>query len=394
MPMKNHRITILGAGIGGLAAAVACARAGASVHLLEQAGKIREVGAGIQISPNGVVVLRALGLGPGLERIGLRAGAVSLCDGLTGEAVFGLDLMRLGPGKRYYFVHRADLIGLLAEAARAAGVTLQLLHEVTDIVPEEDGGSCLVTRQGARLRASILIGADGVKSVTRKFLNGTEAPFFTHQVAWRATVPARGDEPRLATVYMGPGRHLVTYPMRGGREMNIVGVEERRDWAAEGWSHSDDPENMRAAFAGFCPEAQVLLRKVRSAYLWGLFRHPVAERWHRGQVALLGDAAHPTLPFLAQGATMALEDAWVLADSLSGADTVEDGLTRYQHRRHMRVERVVNAASKNARNYHLRLAPVRFAAHGALRLVGRVAPGLALARYNWLYGHDVTKAKR
>lgn len=391
MSVKNRRITVLGAGIGGLAAAIALARLGARVHVLEQAEEIREIGAGLQISPNGAAVLRALGLGPELARIGLRPEAVALRDGPGGARVFGLDLGRLGPDQRYYFVHRADLISMLAEAARAEGVVLHLLHKVTQVTPQDDGGTCLTTQQGAQVHADILIAADGVKSLVRGVLNGAEAPFFTHQVAWRATVPATGAEPRIATVFMGPGRHMVTYPLRDGREMNIVAVEERRAWADEGWRHPDDPDNLRRAFSGFCADAQAILRRVETVHLWGLFRHPVAERWHQGRVALLGDAAHPTLPFLAQGAVMALEDAWVLADCLKGAGTIETGLARYQHRRRMRVERVVDAASKNARNYHLRFPPARFVAHAALRLAGGLAPGLALKKFDWLYGHDVTK---
>ncbi|MDY6860325.1 MAG: FAD-dependent monooxygenase, partial [Pseudomonadota bacterium] len=240
--------------------------------------------------------------------------------------------------------------------------------------------------------ADVVIGADGLHSVLRGVLNPPAPPAFTGQVAWRATVPAEGAAAPRVTVYMGPGRHLVCYPLRGGTMINIVAVEERRAWADEGWSHTDDPAHLRAAFAGFAPEVRTLLARVDEVHLWGLFRHPVARHWHRGQAALLGDAAHPTLPFLAQGANMALEDAWVLAAALGGHDSIEAGLAAYQTARRDRCVRIVDAASRNARNYHLRFAPLRLAAHGALRLGGALAPAAMLGRFDWLYRHDVTRA--
>ncbi|HID49076.1 MAG TPA: monooxygenase, partial [Chromatiales bacterium] len=266
------------------------------------------------------------------------------------------------------------------------------LHQRATGIRENNAGRIRVeTAQGIPTEADILIGADGLHSVVRPHLNGVHAPFFTGQVAWRAIVPAGGNLAPEATVYMGPGRHLVTYPLREGREINVVAVEERREWAAEGWNHTDDPDKMRAAFASFCPEVRSLLDRADEARLWGLFRHQVAPVWQRGRVAILGDAAHPTLPFLAQGAVMALEDAWVLADSLDRAGTVGDGLAKYQSRREARAKRVVDAATGNARNYHLRFVPLRLAAHTALRLASVLAPGFALRRFDWLYGYDVTR---
>ena len=186
---------------------------------------------------------------------------------------------------------------------------------------------------------------------------------------------------------MGPGRHLVSYPLPGGRR-NIVAVEQRTAWAEEGWSHQDHPANLRGAFAGFAPRVQDWLSKVDAVFLWGLFRHPVAHRWHSGAQVLLGDAAHPTLPFLAQGANLALEDAWVLARALDAP--LDKALPHYQLERDARVRKVVDAASRNARNYHLSFPPARFAAHTMLRIAGAVAPGRVLGRLDWLYRHDVT----
>jgi salicylate hydroxylase len=183
----------------------------------------------------------------------------------------------------------------------------------------------------------------------------------------------------------------VSYPLARGLR-NIVAVEERAEWAEEGWNHADDPDNLRRAFAEFAPEVRGWLAQVRHVHLWGLFRHPVAARWHDDRRAILGDAAHPTLPFLAQGANMALEDAWVLADRLDRLPQA-DALVSYQQTRRDRVSRVIAAASANARNYHLANPLLRAAAHAALRLGGALAPAAALRRFDWIYGHDATAAE-
>lgn len=392
MGLKGRQVIVLGAGVAGLAVARAMALRGAAVTVLEQADAIREVGAGLQVSPNGAAVLRALGLGVGLEAASLRAAAVVLRDGLDGAAVLRMDLARLRPDQGWHFVHRADLIALLLEGARAAGVELRLLQQVqaVDLSGERP---VAVTAQGARVEADLMIGADGLQSQARLALTGKVAPFFTHQVAWRAVIPGDPGDPAEAEVHMGPGKHLVSYPLRGGAWRNIVAVEERRRWVEEGWSLRDDPMELRLAFAGFSPRVRGWLDRVEDVWLWGLFRHPVAKVWHRamplGSLAILGDAAHPTLPFLAQGANMALEDAWSLAAALDGAEGDAAALAGWEAARKPRCARIVEAANANARNYHLSGAK-RAVGHGLLRLSGMVAPGMALRRFDWLYGHDVT----
>ena len=392
MSLIGRQVTVLGAGVAGLAVARALALRGAAVTVLEQADAIREVGAGLQISPNGAAVLRALGLGAALEAAAVRASCVVLKDGLDGAGVLRMDLARLRPGQGWYFVHRADLIALLLEGAREAGVELRLLQKV-EAVDLEGEMPAVVTAQGARIEAGLMIGADGLHSLLRGALNGKVAPFFTHQVAWRALVPGDPSDPAEVEVHMGPGKHLVSYPLRGGTLRNIVAVEERRRWVEEGWSLRDDPMELRLAFEGFSPRVRGWLDRVEDVWLWGLFRHPVAKVWHRcmplGSLAILGDAAHPTLPFLAQGANMALEDAWTLAASLAGHDADGAALAAWEAARKPRCARIVEAANANARNYHLSGAK-RAIGHGVLRLGGMVAPGMALKRFDWLYGLDVT----
>ncbi len=392
MSLVGQEVTVIGAGVAGLAVARAMALRGGQVTVLEQADAVREVGAGLQISPNAAVVLKALGLGAALEAAALRAVAVELRDGPGGGVVTRLEVGRLRPDQGYHFVHRADLIGLLVQGAQEAGVALRLLSRVAGV--DLSGARPVLTMEdGACHEAGLLIGADGLQSPVRAALNGPVAPFFTGQVAWRALIAGDGGA-AVAEVHMGPGRHLVSYPLRGGQLRSIVAVEARRKWAEEGWSLRDDPVEMRLAFQGFSPRVRGWLDQVEDVHLWGLFRHPVAAVWGRampgGGVAILGDAAHPTLPFLAQGAAMALEDAWVLADRLAACDTWGAGTQAYQAARQGRVARIVEASSRNARAYHLG-GMARVLAHGGLRLGGWIAPDLALQRFDWLYGHDVTR---
>ncbi|MEM9344815.1 MAG: FAD-dependent oxidoreductase [Pseudomonadota bacterium] len=361
--LTNEQISVVGGGVAGLAAARALALRGANVVLYEQADEIAEVGAGLQISPNGRVVLTALGLD--ITPVSRSARAVVLTDGLTARPVLTMDLAQAaGP---YAFLHRARLIEVLHEGAKGAGVEIRLgsRHEAG---------------------AGLTVAADGVHSTHRAALNGDGAAQFSGQVAWRALILDDGEDD-AARVFMGPGRHLVTYRLGAGLR-NIVAVEERSEWAAEGWHETGDPAGLRAAFATFSGPVPGWLEAVQTVHLWGLFLHPVARRWHNDQTVLIGDAAHPTLPFLAQGANLALEDAWVLAECLDQACDAT-GLAAFQSRRRDRAIKIVAAAAANARNYHLR-PPIRGLAHTALRLASRLRPDAPMRRFDWLYSYDAT----
>ncbi|MCF2903607.1 FAD-dependent monooxygenase [Octadecabacter sp. CECT 8868] len=367
---RGRHVSILGGGIGGLTCALAFARSGARVDVYEQAPEISEVGAGIQITPNGARVFEALGLGAAaVEAASIRSEAVMPMDGLTGRQIARFDLTALA-GPAYRFYHRASLIALLLDACRAAGVVINLGSKKT--VDEVD--------------VDVVVGAEGIHSQTRALLNGEQEPFFTGQVAWRAMVDAP-DADAVARIWMAPNRHIVTYPLKGGL-LNIVAVQERQQWAPEGWAHRDDAGNLRHVFRDCAPELKGILSKVDEVHLWGLFRHPVADVWGRDSIFILGDAAHPTLPFLAQGANLAIEDAMMLARCCD-AGSLEEAQARYVILRKPRVSRAIAAANRNARNYHLTGA-ARTVAHMGLKTLGFVAPKLFLGRMDWLYGYDVT----
>lgn len=367
--LQGQQATIIGGGIGGLTAALALARRGARVTVLERAGARREVGAGIQVSPNAGRVLEALGLTAAFQAASHPSHGVELRD-QRGALVLHLDFARWRPQASFRTIHRARLVELLDTAARDCGVEIRLNTHV-DSLPE----------------AALLIGADGLHSRVRRALNGTETPFFTGQTAWRAIIPDDDQQP-LTRVFMGNGRHLVSYPLGFGQR-NLVAVVERDNWTEERWSQTEDPTNLRRAFAGFGGPVQGWLERVTETGLWGLFRHQVAARWQDGRMAILGDAAHPTLPFLAQGACMAIEDAWTLAACLDADPDQPRALSCYQQLRQPRCTRIVAAATANARNYHLS-GPKRIAAHAALRLANRLAPRTAFERFAWVYDHDPT----
>ncbi|MFC3169364.1 FAD-dependent oxidoreductase [Paracoccus fontiphilus] len=365
--LRSRPVTIVGGGVAGLTAAIALRRRGAEVAVLERAPAIAEVGAGLQLSPNAMRVLDALGLGPAIDAVSLPSRAVRLRDA-SGSDVVRLDMDGHRPGARFRLIHRARLIEVLEQAAASAGVRIELGRDIAAL-PD----------------APLLIGADGLHSHVRASLNGREVPFFTGQTAWRAVIDDENAVPE-AQVFMGPGRHLVSYPLAGGLR-NIVAVLETREWQDEGWSRPDDPANLHAAFAGFGGPVPGWLAQVKAVHVWGLFRHEVASRWQDGRRAILGDAAHPTLPFMAQGACMAIEDAWTLAACLDAAPDQQAALARYENLRKPRAAKIVAAANANARNYHLTGAR-RLAAHAALRLGGRIAPGAVLSRFDWIYDFD------
>lgn len=373
-------VAIIGGGIGGLTAALAFARSGAKVTVYEQAAALTEVGAGLQITPNGARALHALGIDKALAATGVDAKAVVPMDALSGKQIARFDLSDQSPPYRFY--HRAALIDVLARGCAAANVTVRLGMRIVDL--QADGSFSV---DGARVRPELTIGADGLHSVVRSHINKPAEPFFTGQVAWRAVIKTDTAEP-VARIWMAPGRHMVTYPLDAGR-LNIVAVQERSAWAAEGWHHADDPGHLRQVFADCGWQVKGILGAVENVNLWGLFRHPVAQNWHVGSIALLGDAAHPTLPFLAQGANLAIEDAYVLARCCDEAASVDTGLQAYQGQRRARVVKAIAAANSNARNYHLS-GVGRMVAHAGLRTMGAVAPGAFLNRLRWLYDHDVT----
>ncbi|MHA1528361.1 MAG: FAD-dependent oxidoreductase [Alphaproteobacteria bacterium] len=388
---------IAGGGIAGMAAALALAQAGWRVTVCEETPAPAEVGAGLQMSPNATRVLRWLGVLDAVAAVAFRPRAAEMRDGRSGARIYHAPLGGAAEarwGAPYLHVHRADLLAALCGAARQAGVDIRGGARVEGYVLRPEGPA-LNLAGGETLTGDLVIGADGIRSALRARINGPEDPVFTGQVAWRGTIPAERLPERLvapdATVWAGPGRHLVSYYLRGGSLVNFVAVEERGVWTAEGWSTQGDPDEMRRGFAGWHEGVTGLLDHVDETFLWGLFGRPEQVRWVDGPVVLIGDAAHPMLPFMAQGAAMALEDVAVLVAELQAGGDLAEALLAHEERRWPRVARVQRISIANGRFFHKRSGLARLANWGLISAVSRLAPGLAAAQLDWLYGHDATE---
>lgn len=386
-------VLIAGAGIGGLAAALALAERGIAVRVLEQAPALRELGAGVQLGPNGTRVLIALGLGPALEQVVCPAAGKAIRLWNSGETFPLFDLGERAVaryGAPYWMVHRGDLHAIQRDAfvARCPGA-LVLGAEVVGFAADAEGVTARLA-DGGSARGTVLIGADGVHSVIRRQLKGEGAARFTGLMAWRGLVPmARLPEHQrlpVGTNWNGPGGHVVTYPLRRGALLNFVGVTERGDWTAEGWNDAGERSECAADFAGWHPDIQRIIAAIETPYKWALLGRAPLDGFVAGRVALLGDAAHPMLPFMAQGANMAIEDGMVLARCLQAEPEPEAALRRYDAARVARTARAVAGSLENAGRFHN--AALADAAAAAAYVAREWTPAQVAARYDWAYEYD------
>tara|TARA_R110001606_G_C15307329_1_gene643250 strand:- start:14 stop:1207 length:1194 start_codon:yes stop_codon:yes gene_type:complete len=392
-----NRVVIAGAGIGGLCAALALAKQGVQVVVCEQAANLGEVGAGLQMSPNALKVLRQLGLESELSQFAFVPQYAAIRDYKTGEYYLKSSLGKQAEaryGAPYWHLHRADLQQVLAEACAKAGVELVLNAVVTGYRENTElKQACLLLEDGRELCADLLIGADGIRSKVREQMLGQERPTFMGQVAWRGVIPVSEltvDVEPDACVWAGPGRHFVSYYLRGGDYVNFVAVEERSDWQSESWREEGDVGELKRAFADWHPEVSELLKSASSTFLWALNGRDELPTWHKGRVALLGDACHPMLPFMAQGAAMAIEDAYVLARCLSRLE-LSDALLKYEQTRKPRATKIQQMSKANAGLYHMHGGVLGKMKLRALQAAVRFAPNVIQSKLDAVYGYDVTK---
>lgn len=393
----SRTIFIAGAGIGGLTASLALAARGFRVVVLEKAERLEEAGAGIQLSPNASRILIELGLKELIAARAVAPEAISLMSAHAGGEIRRLPLREstsISADSPYWVVHRADLqAALLAAVGDHHDVELRLGCQFEDVAPHARGLTVVQRSGHARQRdpALALIGADGIWSSVRHHLFPDVQPQFSGLIAWRGTLDAAQLPRELAAprvqLWMGPGAHLVTYPISGARQINLVAVVPG-DWNRPGWSAPGDGIELKNAFdASRWPgQARMMLGAVDGWRKWALFTVPERGEWSEGAIALLGDAAHAMLPFAAQGAGMAIEDAAVLAKHLgespieSAAD-VASAFRRYTRARRSRMARVQRAAARQGRIYHL-TGPMALARDLAIRMR---SPRSLLARQNWIY---------
>jgi salicylate hydroxylase len=384
-------VIVIGAGIGGLTAALALARAGIGVRIFEQAPALREVGAGIQLGPNGTRVLHRLGLEAPLARVAVRPARSELRRWDDGRVLWSQPLGdQIAEHFRapYYHVYRPDLLTVLATAVPAGVVRLN--HRVTGITPCDDAVEVALA-DGSTARADAVIGADGIHSTVRAAILGPESPRFSGSTAYRGLVPVdrlgQLDLPRYGYAWLGPQRHFVHYYVAGGRLLNFVAICPAGEWRIESWSARGEVADALAEFAGWHPTVRAIIAAADQTHRWALYDREPLPRWSVGRISLLGDAAHAMLPFLAQGACQAIEDAAVLSGCLAQADrrSVPDALVRYEALRKARASRVQQGSFENATLYHLPDGPAQQARDARYAALAGEGP---YAARGWLFEYD------
>ena len=388
------RILIVGAGIGGLTAALALLRDGREVEVYEQAPRLAELGAGVQISANGARVLFALGLEDAIRAVWCEPAGKEIRLWNSGETwkLFDLGAESVARyGAPYFMIHRADLHGALIDAVRALRPdAIRLGRRATGF--NDAGGAITLHLGDERVTGDALIGADGVHSGVRNILVGDDRPQFTGCMAWRGLVPVEKLPANLrrnvGVNWVGPGGHVINYLLRRGEIFNFVGIVER-DWRVESWTEKGTREECAADFPGWHEDIHAIIANIAEPYRWALLgREPLA-RFSFGRAALLGDAAHPTLPMLAQGANMAIEDGMVLARCLASYGDVETGLARYSAARVARTAQLVRGANEMAKRFH---NPALREAAGAKAYVdAQWSEETVKQRYDWIFQYDATR---
>jgi len=392
MPQKEH-VLIAGGGIGGLTAALALLRRGFDVSVFEQAPELKEIGAGVQLGPNGVRILYELGLEEPARRLGVDAQAKEVRIWNTGKTwpLFNLGEESMSRyGVPYLMMHRADLHSMLLEAVRGIKPGACMVASRAAGFEQDAEGVTLILEDGRRIRGDVLVGADGLHSATRRALFGPDKPEFTGGCCWRGIIDVEHLPEHLrrpvGVNWIGPNGHVILYPLRSGRLLNFVGHVERDDWAGESWTEEGSVAELRADYAGWHDDIQTIVGQIAVPYKWALFlREPLAQ-WTRGRVTLLGDACHATLPYLAQGANMAIEDGMVLARALDEFDDAPEALRRYEKARKERTTQIVRKSSENLGRFHNHALLDPDTADDYVN--SEWAPDKIRDRYEWILSYD------
>ncbi|MCA0214648.1 MAG: FAD-dependent monooxygenase [Proteobacteria bacterium] len=395
---KTLRVGIVGAGIGGVALARALHQKGIEAHLFERAPAFGEIGAGVQMTPNAAKVLKALGVSEGLMRIGFLPNAMVGRNWNDARELFRTPLREVCPrafGADFWHVHRADLHTILCEGLPTERVKFNVV--CTGVTQREDSAIAHFN-DGSSFEADLIVGADGIHSVVRDATWGKSTAQFTGHMCWRALVPVEQHPLPFvspdASFWMGPKAHIVTYYVKGGAAVNIVAVNESADWVAESWTEPSTREELLSAYEGWHDNIIQLFKRTdkQQIFKWGLFDRDPMERWTKGRVTLLGDAAHPMLPFLSQGAAMAIEDGYVLAEALAhfGQD-IEEAMNAYEEERRPRTARVQLEARERGRTYHLASPEEQKKRDEAFQQAQAKNPNAVGIKAEWVYEYDATK---
>jgi 2-polyprenyl-6-methoxyphenol hydroxylase-like FAD-dependent oxidoreductase len=387
------RVVVVGAGIGGLTAALALRESGFDVHVYEQARALREVGAGLALGANAVRILHRLGLAEALRAVGVRSESWDFRDWQSGAVLGRVPLAEAGEarwGAPFYNAHRADLHDALRAAVGNEHITLGACC----VSVEEHGSEVAIGfADGRHETGDLVVGADGIHSVVREYVAGPDQPTWWPQVAWRGLAPATiGREVGLELrqhVFSGPQVLFVTYYVSSGQWVNWIGCTPSDGWREESWSALGDRDEALALFEEWHPSVRALIAGTEQVFKWAMFDRPSLDRWTRGRITLLGDAAHPMMPFMGQGAAQSIEDGFVLARCLAAdRDDPQRAVGAYAARRQERAAAMQAASRQQGLDLQLSDASAVAARNAQMR----ESPEAPLGRYDWAWGYDVEKA--
>ncbi len=392
MDFSNLKVGIIGAGIGGMTTALALSQKGFQVEIFEKLVNFNKAGVGIQISPNGMRVLNALGLEEKINKICTLSESVQFLKAETSHLITNIPMGKnfidkFGAG--FYQVHRTDLVNLLQKELLNKGIAINFGKQA-NVCKTSSISASLVIDKKERVY-DVVVAADGVRSQTRSALFDRSKPVFLKQVAYRSIVCASKLPNQFlennTKVFFGPGFHIVSYPLRKGSLVNFIFCLEQNRWSDEDWLNLGTKEELLSHLNGLNFFSSVIDR-LDFVNKWGLFGRSALETWNRGRVVLLGDSCHPMLPYLAQGATQAIEDAWVLSENLDFGDhqkSFENKFRNYYQQRFNRVSKVQRLSANNRRLFHIRNPIIRFSFYCSLKLLKILWPNFLVTKFTWLY---------
>ena len=393
----SPKAIIVGGGIGGLSAAICLSLMGWRVRVLEQAAKISEIGAGVQISPNGVKILDKIGVMPRLEVDLFEPESIEIRMGISGRRLLDLPIKAVAThrwGARYIQIHRVDLIAALsARLSELQSNALQTGAKVTSYRQTEEGAD-VVLADNSVVSGNLGIGADGIHSTIRHQMLGPDVPRFTGNIAWRALVPVArlGDlaPPPTGCIWAGRHKHAVTTRVRAGTVVNFVGIVEQTNWQQENWKTEGAKNDALSDFQGWDPRILAVIQESDNLHKWALFDRAPLPQWHEKHVVLLGDSAHPMLPSMAQGAVQSIEDAYVLTQCLKANHKgIPSACSAYFDQRIKRTARVQQVSAQNLKLFHKSTLPAQLFSYVPIWVAGKFAPGLVQRRNDWLYGENL-----
>jgi salicylate hydroxylase len=392
--MRTQRISIVGGGIGGLSAALALHRRGLEVTVFEQSPNLGEIGAGIGLGPNAVKAFRALGIESDVIAIGSTAEWQIMRNGRDGRIISRQPVAATTAkfGAPHLTVHRAELLNILIRSLPDR--CIRTAARCVAVIPRRDSAVARFA-DGCEIESDIVVGADGIHSAVRASLFGPEAPRFTGCMCYRGLIPA-ADVPASINMkdmllWMGPHGHIVHYPVKSGDLLNVVAHYDSDAWTEESWTRKCDQSELIAKYGSWHASLLQLIQSNTSWYKWALYDREPLDRWSAGRATLLGDSAHAMLPYLGQGAAMAIEDGCVLASCLGASDDVAEALGTYEQLRKPRTRRTVLASRQRAKENHLTSPWARLKRDIKIALRNRFAKDKTVFQGEWLYAYDVGK---